>query len=279
MVSKILKKKVIDMEDQLKNLNQLDTWVQKTVAPFCQNILQCFPGRIRSICLYGSAAVGDHIHKRSDINLMIMVDTLQMADLQACLKLIKKWRKKGISAPLLFTEEHIRTSTDAFPVEFLEMKEKHIHLYGEDPFIQLDIDPKNLRLQCEQQIKGKLIRLRQAYLEVGLKRHHMLGLLTTSFSSLLPVMRNTIRLIEPNTQPPKANQEIIMRVCKDFQLDNEILFDILNIKRGILKPNKEMLDHIFDTYLSNLTELAKRIDQIKVDCICAADPEISQHNE
>ena len=66
-----------------------------------------------------------------------------------------------------------------------------------------------------------------------------------------------------------------MRVCKDFQLDNEVLFDILNIKRGILKPDKETLNHIFDTYLDNLTELAKRIDQIKVDCICAADPEIS----
>ena len=147
------------------------------------------------------------IPKRSDINLIIMVDKLGMGELRTCLKLIKKGRKKGITAPLFFTAEHIRTSADAFPIEFLEMKEKHIHIYGSDPFSDLIIDPKNLRLQCEQQIKGQLIRLRQSYLEVGLQKRQILGLLITSFTGLLPVLRNTIRLMEPSTIPPKANPE------------------------------------------------------------------------
>ena len=251
----------------------MDPGFQKNVVPFCQNILNCFPGRISSICLYGSAAVGDYIPKRSDINLMIMVDKLGMEALRTCMKLIGKGRKKGITAPLLLTPEHIRTSADAFPIEFLEMKEKHIHIYGIDPFTDLIIDPKNLRLQCEQQIKGQLIRLRQAYLEIGLKKRRILGLLLTSFTSLLPVLRNMVRLVEPSIIPPKANQEIILRVCKDFQLDNDAFLDILKVKKGFVKPDKETINAMFEEYLNNMSDLAQKIDRIKVDCICIEDPE------
>ena len=174
------------MEDTFKNLDRLDPWIQKHAIPFCQRMLDCFPGRISSICLYGSAAVGDYIPKRSDINIMVMVDRLGMEELQTCLKWIKKGRKKRITAPLFLTAEHIQTSSDVFPIEFLEMKEKHIHIDGMDPFANLIIDPKNLRHQCEQQIMGKLIRMRQGYLEVGLKKNHLRGLLTASLTSLLP---------------------------------------------------------------------------------------------
>jgi hypothetical protein len=260
------------MEYSLKNLDRLNPKVQKTVSVFCQELLNTLPGRIFSICLYGSAATGEHLPKRSDINLMIMVDRLEMNDLQSCFKLIKKGRKKRITAPLFLTPEHISTSTDTFPIEFLEMKEKHLILFGTDPFLNLDIDPKNLRLQCEQQIKGKLIRVRQSYIEVGLKKRQLLGLLLTSFTSLLPVLRNTIRLIEPDIQPPKGNENVILRVSKDFQLEDEIFLQILKIKKRALKPDKDMLHNIFEGYLRNLTKLSNKIDQIKVKCLCVEDP-------
>ena len=261
------------MEYILKNLEHLDPGIRKVVTPFCLAFLNLFPDRILSICLYGSAAAGEHIPKQSDINLMIMMDRLEMNDLQACFKLVKQGRKKRITAPLLLTSEHISTSTDTFPVEFLEMKEKHINLFGTDPFLDLYIDPKNLRLQCEQQIKGKLIRLREAYIEAGLKKRQLLVLLTTSFTNLLPVLRNTIRLLGPNIQPPRGSEEIIMRACKDFQLENNVFLQILKIKKGILKPNKDITHNIFKDYLNNLTRLSQKVDQIKVECICAKDPE------
>ncbi|MGA1844387.1 MAG: hypothetical protein ACMUIS_07475 [bacterium] len=261
------------MDETLQNLDHLDPWVREHVVPFCHHILQSFPGRICSICLYGSAAVGDYIHKRSNINLMIMIDALHLEDLQTLLHLMKRARKKGIAAPLLLTPEHIATSTDAFPIEFLDMKEKHVNLYGTDPFIDLDIDLKNLRLQCEQQIKGKLIRLRQSYMELGLKKRPLAALLTASLTSLLPVLRNTIRLVQPTQQPPRSNEEIILRACKDFQLDNEVFLDILKLKKGHTKPDMGMITCIFEGYLDNLTTLAKHIDQIKVDCISVEDPD------
>jgi len=260
------------MDETLQNLDHLDPWVRENVVPFCHRILRGFPGRVRSICLYGSAAVGDYIPRRSNINLMIMIDALHLEDLQALLNLVKKARKKGIAAPLLLTPEHIETSTDAFPIEFLDMKEKHLNLYGTDPFTDLAIDLRNLRLQCEQQIKGKLIRLREAYLEVGLKKRPLTALLTASLTSLLPVLRNIIRLMQPAQQPPRSNEEIILRACKDFQLDNEVFLDILKIKKGHTRPDMGMITCIFEGYMDNLTMLARCIDQIKVDCISVEDP-------
>ncbi len=252
------------MENSLKNLESLDPWIRKKVESFCLKILACFHGRISSICLYGSTAVGDHIQKYSDINLMILIDNLEIDDLKGCLKLIKWGRKRKISAPLLLTQEHIINSTDTFPIEFLEMKEKHVNLYGTDPFADLAIDPKNLRLQCEQQIKGKLIRLRQSYLEVGLKRGHILGLLTTSLKSILPILRNSLRLVQPDSQPPKTNEEIIIKAGLEFGIEKEPFMEILQIKKGLKKPDIHAIERIFKEYLSNLTELSKRIDHLKV---------------
>ncbi|MBN2374073.1 hypothetical protein JXL19_09830 [bacterium] len=252
------------MENTLKNLDILDPRLRENVSIFCQRLLQDFAGRICFICIYGSASVGDHIPKRSDINLMVMIDRLEMEDLQKSLKLIKFGRKKRISAPLFLTPEHINTSLDVFPAEFLDMKEKHISLYGTDPFPDLVIDPKNLRLQCEQQIKGKIIRLRQAYLETGLNKRHILRVLTGSLTSLLPILRNSIRLVKPGSIPPKTNEEIIRQVCHEFHLEGKAFIDILDIKKGAHKPDRPCIDSIFKGYMNDLTELATKIDRINI---------------
>ena len=55
--------------------------------------------------------------------------------------------------PVFFTEDYIIRSTDVFPIEFLDMKENHVTLYGKDLFEAIAVDTKNLRFQCEQEIK------------------------------------------------------------------------------------------------------------------------------
>src|SRR5437667_194921 len=82
------------------------------------------------------------------------------------LDLVKWGRKHRISTPLFMTKEYVLHSTDVFPIEFTEIKERHRIIFGEDIFKDLDIPFKDMRLLCEQQIKGKLLHLRQAYLEI-----------------------------------------------------------------------------------------------------------------
>ena len=121
---------------------------------------------------------------------MIVLRELTFYDLKKSLKIVSRGIEQRITAPLFLSRRHIETSADVFPVEFMEIKENNILLYGEDIWSDLKIDNRNIRLQCEEQIKGKLIRLRQAYLEIGLKKKGIEALLKESLYALMPIFRN-----------------------------------------------------------------------------------------
>ena len=255
------------MSTKCKNLDLLNLQIKNTIIPFCEKLITHFQDNIISIFIYGSAAIGgDYIHKRSDINILALFESISFRDIDLVLPLIKDGQKKGISAPLFLTKEHILSSTDIFPIEFLEMKDTHLTIYGPDLLMDLSIDLKNLRLQCENQIKGKLIRIRQTYLEIGKNKKSTNLLLTESLTTLIPVMRNMLRLAQVDPLP-KQKEAILNSLCSKFTLDNEILLDILRLKRGEKKLTTVDSKKLFSGYLDTLTKLSKIIDKL--------DPNIS----
>ena len=140
---------------KLENLDRLSKDVRNLIVPYLENMLKLHKENIVSVLIYGSAVGEDFNPRSSDINMLIVFDSLEFSDLRKSLKLISTGMRKRITAPLFLTRKHIETSTDTFPVEFLEMKESHILVYGEDVLGNLDINRGNIRLQCEQQLKWK----------------------------------------------------------------------------------------------------------------------------
>ena len=71
-----------------------------------------------------------------------------------------------MAPPLLLDRRWIEDARDVFPIEFLELREHHVLLHGEtDPFADLPVNLDHLRLEVEQQLRGKLLHLWEAYLE------------------------------------------------------------------------------------------------------------------
>jgi len=85
-----------------------------------------------------------------------------------------KLGSKHISAPLVMTPAYVASSLDSFPLELLEIQQRHVTLLGAEHFQTLDIQPGDLRLQCEREFKRILIRLRQGLLAAG-SREEVLG--------------------------------------------------------------------------------------------------------
>lgn len=248
---------------ELKNLEKIHPELKNLVGPYCQNILKLHQDRVISILVYGSAAGRHYIPKKSNINLLIVFEDIPFSVLKSSLKATASGRKKRILAPLFLTKEHILSSSDVFPIEFFDIKENHVTLYGEDFFQNLPINQSNLRLQCEQEIKGKLIRLRQSYLEVGLKKKYLEDLMVQSLTSLLPVFRNIIRL--GGSHPAQFTRDHLIReVAQSLHLPEEIFFTILNIKEGNLRPGQAQLERIIESYLGTLHELALKIDHLTI---------------
>ena len=162
------------------NLEKLPEKAGAVLRPYLEKLVELLGDNLITAAVYGSAASGDFSPKSSDFNLLLICRKVDLPTLKKCLKLVAKGRKDRITAPLFLTREHLDTSADVFPMEFLEFKENHLLLYGEDLLPGLQVDLKNLRYQCEEQIKGKLIRIRQTYLEVGLRGKGIEALLKES---------------------------------------------------------------------------------------------------
>ena len=121
---------------------------------------------LASIVLYGSAAAGDQIELRSDYNLLIALNRITPEDLRLAQPPIREWQRLGHPLPVYFTVEELSDAADVFPIEFYQMANARIVLYGKDPFELVQLSDENLRHQTEYELRSKLIQLRRLYLSL-----------------------------------------------------------------------------------------------------------------
>jgi len=245
--------------DILVNLEKLNSHVKKVLVPFSQAMIALHGDNLKSISLYGSAVGEDFIPKKSNVNLLLVMERIDPPDLKMSLKLIKQGRKKGI-IPLLFTIEHIKSSTDTFPVEFLEMKENYVLIYGKDILDELEVNSRNVRHQCEQQLKGGLIRLYQVYLEIGMREKRIRALLINSLTSFIPIFRSLLRL--KRKALPVKKRDIISDLEREFTVNGGIFLKVLEMKEG--KKVKDNLEKLFGDYLEEVEKLCIISDRMEV---------------
>jgi hypothetical protein len=243
---------------QLFNLDRLHGKVREMVQDFCENFIELHANNLRGLFIYGSAAGNGFLHGKSNINMLAALEHVDPVDLKKSLKLIKWGRKKGIAAPLMLTIEHIGRSADVFPLEFLEMKENYVLLYGEDILKDLKIDSKNIRLQCEQQIKGGLVRLYQSYLEVGYSNREIKRLLAESIKSFMPAFRGLLKLKNRNAA---AEKNIVTEdLSREFNLNKRVFADILNVREEKYRGDTEIL---FGEYIEEIEKLGIEVDRME----------------
>jgi predicted nucleotidyltransferase len=246
---------------ELMNLEKLSGPARELVVPYVHEMIGLLGENVKSVVVFGSAIGKDFIPKKSNINLLVVCERVNLVDLKKSLKLVSEGRKRGIVAPLFLTKTHMETSSDVFPIEFLEMKDFHTVIYGEETFDSLDIGTENLRLECEEQLKGKLIRLRQAYLEIGTNARQMGSVLTESLTSLIPVFRGILRLREKEISLDK--EKVIQAVGEEFGVEKGVFLQALAIKAGKKKVSREEIEDLFGRFLAELEGLAIGVDELQ----------------
>ena len=236
--------------------------IEKIARDFTEDIRKLYGKKLISLFLYGSAAGEDYIPGKSDINLLVVLEEINVGDLDLYLKIKKKWERKKVVTPLFLTEDYIRRSLDVFPIEFLDLKEKHVTLYGRDLLAELTIDPANLRLQIESEIKGKLLRLRQSYMELEGKPEKVKKLLDIALSSLTPAFRNLLRLV--GEEVPLSKPEILEKIAKRFGLDSDLFDRWWRLKTGEMKASTAEIRKLFGEVHEEIEKLMDIVDGLKV---------------
>ena len=215
----------------------------------------------QAILVYGSAARGEFLQGYSNINILIVLEQITQPVLQQWSGIQKQWAREKIVAPLFLTHKDLQQSLDVFPLEFLDIKERHILLEGCDPFPELHVNSTNLFLQCRQEVHGNLLRVRQCYVEGWARVEAIQTLLPISLTALLPCLRGIYRLLDrpSNMKSP----EVLDELNATLDLDPSVFIEVWRLKRGLSTPGKHELPNLLERYLAGLGQLVDRIESMK----------------
>jgi predicted nucleotidyltransferase len=229
---------------------------------FTRDYQAVFRDDLKSITLYGSGARGDYVPKKSDLNFLIVLTEAAMDRLREAFPLIRKWRKRQVNIPLFLTEEYITSSLDSFPVEFLNLRHSHVLVYGKDVLEGLSFDKKSVRLQCERELKGKLLLLREAYLDSEGKAGGLGQVSSASLTAFLSLFRALLFLRD--REIPRHNDELISTTAREIGFDEKPFTEVLRVKEGKVKPRREEMEGIVERYLRAIRELWKTVDRLEI---------------
>jgi len=231
--------------------------LKNNIQVFIQKLKDIYQQDLISAILYGSAASGEFVDKHSNLNLLVVLKNTDLENLKKAARVINKF---NMINPLFLNEDYIVNSTDIFPIEFLDIQENYLVLYGKDVLKSINIDIRNLRFQCEQELKSKLINLRQLYLRINKDKTALRNLFFKSFTSILHILRNVLRL--KGKKPAYKKEDILKELVSEFQIDMSIWGKILAAKVKQIKLNNKDTEQLFIAFLRELEKIVDIVDKL-----------------
>ncbi len=217
-----------------------------------------FGDELVSIIVYGSAAGYEYIPKRSDINLLIVLTEEGIQKISSAIETVNRWKKKRVTTPLFLTEDEIKNSLDTFPVEYINIKFSYRVLYGKDIFAELEFNREFIRLQCERELRAKIIILRGAILDTGVKEGQLKSVLIQSLKAFIAIFRAVLYL--EGKDIPVESRRIIKEISSISGIREEIFLRLLDLKEDKIKLRGDALRSFSEDYLRESRKLVRFID-------------------
>lgn len=168
--------------------------IESTLTRFAMAVREAAGDRLRAVVLYGSAASGQHVRGRSDLNMLVVADRIDAALLSSLQKRMSGWGRERIAAPLVVDPAFLSSSLDSYPLEILGMMAAYRVLAGEDPFGGLVVKAEHVRLQTEREAKAKELLLRRGFLESRGKDRALIEILAGAVPALEAILRGMLFL-------------------------------------------------------------------------------------
>lgn len=229
-------------------------------SEFTKDYQDTYGDDLLSIILYGSGASGDYIPGRSDLNFLIVLTEEGIKGLHRAFKVVAKWHKRRVTTPLFMTEEYRDTSLDVFPLEFLNIKRHYQVVWGEDPLADIAIHKEKLRLQCEREVKGKLLQLREAYLTSEGRGRDLVAVASQSITAFLSIFQGILYLLD--REIPDRRREVISTIAAETGLDEGRFLRLLEVKEGKAKPSTKEMQSFMESYVEEVRRLAFWVDKL-----------------
>jgi hypothetical protein len=182
-------------------------------------------------------------------------------ELEQSEQIFRWWREQDSPAPLLLSEEEVRTSTDCFPIEFHDLQARHKLLAGRDVVSSLEIDYSFYRARVEYELRSKMLRLRQKAAAVLSDNDALLRLMADSVSTFATLARHAVILAGGEAKWGK--REVFAECQVKFNLDPAPFSTLLDLREGSMKPKQVPARPLLETYLAQVTSLVNAVDRLE----------------
>lgn len=197
-----------------------------TLDVFAGQVAAALGGRLVSLLVYGSAARAGAAPRRDRV-----IDTLLIADgvderlLTTLAPVVRAWEKAGHPPPIILSDGEWHASTDAFAIEYEDIRAAHRVVAGRDPWNGVTVQREDVQRQLEHELIGKLVRLRQGYVAALDDGRRLTALIVGSAASFLTMLRTTLRLA--GTRVPATPAEVVLAGAAVIGFPAEDLKDVV----------------------------------------------------
>jgi len=168
--------------------------------------------------------------------------------------------KKGCGRPSLFDRRvHKDFLGCSFPSN-ISISRTITSRFSKGILKDLEFSPEFLRLQCEREIKGKLLLLREAFLETSGKGKALRGLITQALPALLAIFEALLHLKDIDV--PREKRAIVRVMAEAFDLEQGVFEGLLDIKEDKSKISDEESLNLFKGCLKEMRKLSKLVNAL-----------------
>jgi hypothetical protein len=234
----------------------------RALATLVSDLRELHGDSLRAVLLAGEAAGPEYQPGRSALGVVAVLARLDAALLRRTRPRIAAWRRRRIPPPLLLEEASIARSLDVFPLELLELRDRHQVLYGNAGAIErIEVEATALRLELEEQLHGKVIHLMTAYLDTRDSTRALRRLLLDSPPGFAVLLRGILHLHGGrDAERPADPQHVIAAVESALGIPLPALRRLDRVRRGQEPLARGELEGVFEAYLEEVRRLEQRVD-------------------
>ncbi|MGB2985377.1 MAG: hypothetical protein WBE26_05790 [Phycisphaerae bacterium] len=200
------------MTENQAGLDRIVASMRAPIEEYTRLVKELAGENAKALTLFGAIAAGSFDADRHTARSVLIVDRVDLAVLRRLAERGVKLGKAHIAAPLIMTPDYIKASLDTFPLEFIEIKQQHVMIFGDDHFEDLSFEDGHIRLQCERELKAILIGLRQGLLAAAGREKFVGALEMDVGEGLMRTLRGLLWLKDHKEARPAA--EVVSEIEK-----------------------------------------------------------------
>lgn len=229
------------------------------IQSLASSLTESLSENLVSVVLYGGMVKNDFIKETDRVKMMIVLKEVTISCLDKISEALISTKRARQIQLLTLTTSDLNTSTDVFPIKFLDMQQDYEVLSGDDVVKELEVGRDNLRFRCEQEIKNLMLRLRAMYMQSRKNNEALQTMLLKGYYSFL---QSGDALAELKTGKVYRKENEILEGIESIGLDADLMRSILQLRSAEKVADLPTLQDLYEKFMNMIVEAAEMADQM-----------------